>query len=117
MPRPYPPAFLARAVALVRAGKQAKQTAVELGLLQASVERLDVAVAPRRARRNVAQASTSASPIGHRFGNELRPVVSPQHRRIATLGHKLIELVDELACSDRAIHDPAQAFASVLIDD
>ncbi|MEV0742148.1 hypothetical protein AB0I51_40860 [Streptomyces sp. NPDC050549] len=30
MPRPYPPEFRARAVALVRAGKQAKQTAVEL---------------------------------------------------------------------------------------
>tara|TARA_B100000378_G_scaffold214328_1_gene177393 strand:- start:1460 stop:1672 length:213 start_codon:yes stop_codon:yes gene_type:complete len=32
MPRPYPPEYRARAVALVRAGKQAKQTAVELGI-------------------------------------------------------------------------------------
>lgn len=32
MPRPYPAEFRARAVALVRAGKQAKQTAVELGI-------------------------------------------------------------------------------------
>lgn len=32
MPRPYPPEFRARAVALVRAGKQAKQTAFELGI-------------------------------------------------------------------------------------
>ncbi|MFE2587262.1 transposase, partial [Streptomyces sp. NPDC059378] len=32
MPRPYPPEFRARAVALVRADKQAKQTAVELGI-------------------------------------------------------------------------------------
>ena len=32
MPRPYPPEFRARAVALVRAGKQAKQTALELGI-------------------------------------------------------------------------------------
>src|SRR6478609_1722536 len=32
MPRPYPPEFRARAVALVRTGKQAKQTAVELGI-------------------------------------------------------------------------------------
>lgn len=32
MPCPYPPEFRARAVALVRAGKQAKQTAVELGI-------------------------------------------------------------------------------------
>ncbi|MFD9637014.1 tyrosinase family protein [Streptomyces violascens] len=32
MPRPCPPEFRARAVALVRAGKQAKQTAVELGV-------------------------------------------------------------------------------------
>jgi transposase-like protein len=32
MPRPYPPEFRARAIALIRAGKQAKQTAVELGI-------------------------------------------------------------------------------------
>lgn len=32
MPRPYPPEFRARAIALVRAGKQAKQTAFELGI-------------------------------------------------------------------------------------
>jgi len=32
MPRPYPPEFRARAIALVRVGKQAKQTAVELGI-------------------------------------------------------------------------------------
>lgn len=32
MPRAYPPEFRARAIALVRAGKQAKQTAVELGI-------------------------------------------------------------------------------------
>jgi transposase len=32
MPRPYPPEFRARAIALVRAGKRARQTAVELGI-------------------------------------------------------------------------------------
>ena len=32
MTRPYPPKFRARAVALVPAGKQAKQTAGELGI-------------------------------------------------------------------------------------
>lgn len=32
MPRPYPPEFRARAIALVRAGKQANQTAVELDI-------------------------------------------------------------------------------------
>ena len=32
MPRPYPPEFRVRAVALVRAGKQVKQTAYELGI-------------------------------------------------------------------------------------
>lgn len=32
MPRPYPPEFRARAIALVRAGKQAMQTAIELGI-------------------------------------------------------------------------------------
>jgi len=32
MPRPYPPEFRARAIALVRAGRQAKQTATELGI-------------------------------------------------------------------------------------
>ena len=32
MPRPYPPEFRQRAVALVRAGEQAKQVAYELGI-------------------------------------------------------------------------------------
>lgn len=32
MPRPYPPEFRARAIALVHAGKQVKQTAYELGI-------------------------------------------------------------------------------------
>lgn len=32
MPRPYPPEFRQRAVALVRAGKQIKQVAYELGI-------------------------------------------------------------------------------------
>jgi transposase len=32
MPRPYPPEFRARAIALVRSGKQVKQTAYDLGI-------------------------------------------------------------------------------------
>ena len=32
MPRPHPPEFRARAIALVRSGKQVKQTAHELGI-------------------------------------------------------------------------------------
>lgn len=32
MPRPYPPEFRARAIALVRSGKQVNQTAYELGI-------------------------------------------------------------------------------------
>lgn len=32
MPRPYPPEFRARAIALVRSGNQVKQTAYELGI-------------------------------------------------------------------------------------
>lgn len=32
MPRPYPPEFRARAIALVGSGKQVKQTAYELGI-------------------------------------------------------------------------------------
>ena len=32
MPRPYPPEFRARAIALVRQGRQVKQTALELGV-------------------------------------------------------------------------------------
>jgi transposase-like protein len=32
MPRPYPPEFRARAVALVHSGKQVKQIALELGI-------------------------------------------------------------------------------------
>ena len=32
MPRPYPPEFRARAIALVREGRQVKQTALALGI-------------------------------------------------------------------------------------
>ncbi len=32
MPRPYPPEFRARAIALVREGRQVKQTAADLGI-------------------------------------------------------------------------------------
>lgn len=32
MPRPHPPEFRARAIALVRSGKKVKQTAYELGI-------------------------------------------------------------------------------------
>ncbi|WP_251381626.1 MULTISPECIES: transposase [unclassified Leucobacter] len=32
MPRPYPPEFRERAIALVREGRQIKQTAVDLGI-------------------------------------------------------------------------------------
>lgn len=32
MPHPYPPEFPARAIAVVRSGKQIKQTAYELGI-------------------------------------------------------------------------------------
>ena len=32
MPRPYPPEFRARAIALVREGRQVKQTAEDLGI-------------------------------------------------------------------------------------
>lgn len=32
MPRPYPPKFRARAIALVREGRQVKQTAADLGI-------------------------------------------------------------------------------------
>ncbi len=32
MPRPYPPEFRARAIALVREGRQIKQTAADLGI-------------------------------------------------------------------------------------
>lgn len=32
MPRPYPPEFRARAIALVREGRQVKQTAQDLGI-------------------------------------------------------------------------------------
>jgi len=32
VPRPYPPEFRARAIALVRSGKQVKQTAYDLGI-------------------------------------------------------------------------------------
>ncbi|MGW2569987.1 hypothetical protein [Streptomyces sp. NPDC001537] len=49
MPRPCPPDFRARAIALVRAGKQAKQTAVELGIQPDAYDpKLDVDFTPLR---------------------------------------------------------------------
>jgi transposase-like protein len=36
MPRPYPPEFRQRAIALVREGRQIKQTATDLGIRNAS---------------------------------------------------------------------------------
>ena len=57
MPRPYPPEFRARAIALVRSGKQIKQTAYELGisggclhewLKQDRIDRGEIAGTPTR---------------------------------------------------------------------
>ena len=57
MPRPYPPEFRSRAIALVRSGKQVKQTAYELGissgclhewLKQDRIDRGEITGAPSR---------------------------------------------------------------------
>ena len=40
---------------------------VEALVADPAVERLDVPVAPRRARRDVGQAGAGASPVGHRL--------------------------------------------------
>lgn len=57
MPRPYPPEFRARAVALVRSGKQVKQTAYELGI---SVGRLHTWLEQDRIDRGEIPGNTTA---------------------------------------------------------
>lgn len=79
MPRPYPAEFRARAIALVRAGKQAKQTAVELGIHPVTVSKwvrqdeIDRGVRPgtpstesvqlRAARRRIAELESELAII------------------------------------------------------
>lgn len=59
MPRAYPAEFCARAIALVRAGKQQKQTAVELGIHPVTLSKwlrqddIDRACVPGRRPRSV----------------------------------------------------------------
>lgn len=61
MPRPYPPEFRARAIALVRSGKQAKQTAEELGIHPVTLshwlrqEDIDKGVLPGKTRSESAE--------------------------------------------------------------
>lgn len=67
MPRPYPPEFRARAIALVRAGKQAKQTAVELGIHPVTLSKwlrqddIDNGPAPWQGLGGVRRAACSAA--------------------------------------------------------
>ncbi len=79
MPRPYPAEFRARAIALVRAGKQAKQTAVELGIHPVTLSKwvrqdeIDCGVRPgtsstesvqlRTARRRIAELESELAII------------------------------------------------------
>lgn len=45
MPRPYPPEFRARAIALVREGRQVKQTAPALGIHEVTLSPKDRRIA------------------------------------------------------------------------
>lgn len=96
LPRPYPPEFRGRAVACVRAGKQAKQTVVELGIhpvtLSNWIRQADVdqgrrpGVSPsesaelRAAKRRIRELETERRPTfgAHAFsvagGDGLNPV-------------------------------------------
>lgn len=81
MPRAYPAEFRARAIALVRAGKPAKQTAVELGIHPVTLSKwlrqddVDHGLRPgkpsqesaelRAARRRIRELETEVAIIRH----------------------------------------------------
>lgn len=81
MPRPYPPEFRARAIALVRSGKQVKQTAYELGISASCLhtwrghDRIDRGEVPgttttesaefRAARKRIRELETEMAIIPH----------------------------------------------------
>ena len=106
MPRPYPPEFRARAIALVRAGKQAKQTAVELGIHPVTLSKwlrqddIDNGLRPgvpssesaelRAARRRVQELETELGIVrqAEKFLSEdkLRPKGCPVIERLVDAG-------------------------------
>ena len=90
---------------------------VEALVAEPAVERLDVPVAPRRARWDVGQAGAGACPVGHRFADELRPVVRPEHRRGAPGGDEVLEVGGEPVGGNRPFHQPTDALPGVLVDD
>ena len=90
---------------------------VEALVADPAVERLDVPVAPRRARRDVGQAGAGAGPVGHRLADELRPVVRPEHRRGAPGGDEVLEVGGESVGGNRALHEAADALPGVFVDD
>jgi hypothetical protein len=76
----------------------------------------DVAVAPRLSGRDEGQAHLFAGPVGHRGAGQFGSVVAAQHDRVAALVGDPVQFVDQLVAGDRAGHQPAQTFASVLDD-
>ena len=90
---------------------------VEALVAEPAVERLDVPVPPRRSRWDVGQAGAGACPVGHRFADELRPVVRPEHSGSAADGDEILEMRGEPVGGDRPLDQPADAFPGVLIDD
>lgn len=91
MPRPYPPEFRARAVALVRAGKQAKQTAVELGIHPVTL--LD------QAREDLEEAEQTVADTQQRLGQPFRhaQALADAEEDLARVESQLAAMQDEPA--------------------
>ena len=100
-------------------GVQERIEAVDVQALVANpaVERFDVAVAPRRPGRDIAETGASTGPPGHRLADELGIVVAPQHRRGVPACDEVVEMGGESIGGDGAFHEAADAFAGVFIDD
>ena len=76
------------------AGVQERVEAVDVQALvaDARVERLDVSIQPRRARRDVEQAGAGAGPVRDRLADELGPVVGAQDRGRAVERDEVLEM-------------------------
>ena len=100
----------------LRVQQRVEAVDVEALVAEPAVERLNVPVPPRRARWDVGQAGAGTCPVGHRFADELRPVVGPAHNGSAADGDEILEIRGEPVGGDRPLDQPADAFPGVLID-
>ena len=82
-----------------------------------AVEGLHVAIAPRGTGWDVVDTGDLSGPVGHGLADQFRAVVASQDLRQPPLRGDSVEVGGEVVTGDAAGHDPAQAFAGVLIDD